>query len=64
MSNADRNINEALRLHDLAKDRYFAAISSEQRDPEVARKLRLDMDASLKHFVDVSNEAESSDPQD
>lgn len=58
MNTADQKINEARRLHDLAKSKYIAELSSEQRDPAVVSKLRFEMDAALKHFVDSTNDTD------
>jgi len=62
MDSPELKITEASRLHDLAKNKYLTEISREQRDPAVIEKLRFEMDAALKHFVDSTNEVDLDHP--
>lgn len=55
-------VTEASRLHDLAKNKYLTEISRERRDPAVVEKLRFEMDAALKNFVDSTNEVDLDHP--
>jgi hypothetical protein len=62
MDSPELKITEASRLHDLAKNKYLAEIAREQRDPAVIEKLRFEMDAALKNYVDSTNEVDLDQP--
>ncbi|SDY22969.1 hypothetical protein SAMN04515617_111153 [Collimonas sp. OK242] len=62
MDSPELKITEASRLHDLAKNKYLTEISREQRDPAVIEKLRFEMDAALKNYVDSTNEVDLDQP--
>ena len=62
MDSPELKITEASRLHDLAKNKYLTEISRGHRDPAVIEKLRFEMDAALKNFVDSTNEIDLDYP--
>ncbi|GAC1549304.1 MAG: hypothetical protein NVS3B11_09050 [Collimonas sp.] len=62
MDSTELKITEASRLHDLARNKYLIEISRAQRDPAVIEKLRFEMDAALKNFVDSTDEVDLDHP--